>query len=143
MSWASGFALANGWALLCWLLLLIGPRGPKTASVILYAGVMLLCLCYALIFTSLLLGWAGSAGGDFTSITGVRAFFASDPGLLAGWIHYLAFDLFTGLWISKDADHKGFGRPTQLPFLILTCFVGPVGLLLWLVVREKRARAAQ
>jgi len=58
-----------------------------------------------------------------------------------GWTHYLAFDLFIGQWIARDADNKGFNRLVQLPFLFLTLMAGPIGLLLWLVVRERRARA--
>ncbi|MCZ8170432.1 MAG: DUF4281 domain-containing protein, partial [Brevundimonas sp.] len=54
--------------------------------------------------------------------------------------HYLAFDLFVGLWIARDADAKGFGRVIQLPFLFFTLMAGPVGLLLWLIVRERKAR---
>ena len=66
--------------------------------------------------------------------------FASDAGIVIGWTHYLAFDLFVGLWIAKDADSKGFARWVQLPFLAATLFAGPIGLLAWLVTRERRAR---
>ena len=59
---------------------------------------------------------------------------------MIGWTHYLAFDLFTGLWIARDADAKGFSRIVQLPFLALTFLVGPVGLFFWLLTREARAR---
>jgi hypothetical protein len=68
--------------------------------------------------------------------------FMSDGGIVLGWTHYLAFDLFVGLWISRDADAKGFSRLTQLPFLFMTFLAGPIGLLAWLVIRERRARAA-
>ena len=44
MSWDSGFLLANYWAIGGWLLLAFAPRGPKVLSLILYAGVFLLCL---------------------------------------------------------------------------------------------------
>jgi hypothetical protein len=58
-----------------------------------------------------------------------------------GWTHYLAFDLFTGLWIARDADNKGFSRVAQVPILFATLMAGPVGLLIWLVLREPAARA--
>ena len=48
------------------------------------------------------------------------ALLASDAGIVVGWTHYLAFDLFVGLWIARDADAKGFGRLIQVPFLLLT-----------------------
>ena len=66
----------------------------------------------------------------------------SDGGIVLGWTHYLAFDLFVGLWIARDADAKGFSRLVQLPILVLTLMAGPSGLLIWLLVRERRARAA-
>jgi hypothetical protein len=71
----------------------------------------------------------------------VRALFMSDGGVVIGWTHYLAFDLFTGLWIARDADAKGFSRIVQAPFLAVTFMAGPIGLLSWLMVRERRARA--
>ena len=83
----------------------------------------------------------GPGGGDFTTLKGVMALFDSPGGATLGWIHYLAFDLFTGMWIARDADQKGFSRIAQFPFLLLTLLVGPVGLFAWLIVRERRARA--
>jgi hypothetical protein len=65
----------------------------------------------------------------------------SDGGMVLGWTHYLAFDLFVGLWIARDADAKGFSRLAQLPVLFLVLMAGPIGLLVWLIVRERRARA--
>jgi hypothetical protein len=59
-----------------------------------------------------------------------------------GWTHYLALDLFTGLWIARDADAKKFPRLMQAPVLLLTFIAGPVGLLLWLCIREPAARRA-
>ena len=71
----------------------------------------------------------------------MRAIFASDGGVTVGWTHYLAFDLFVGLWIARDADAKHFSRLVQAPFLFATLMAGPLGLLLWLAIRERRARA--
>jgi hypothetical protein len=83
-----------------------------------YGCVAILCLIYAVLFI-LLFGHlvdpgriAGAAVpdlGDY-SVAGLRPLFASDGGIVIGWTHYLAFDLFVGLWIAKDADHKGFSR---------------------------------
>ena len=87
---------------------------------------------------------AGATAPDLSdySITGIRALFASDGGIVIGWTHYLAFDLFVGLWIARDAGAKGLGRLAQLPFLVATFLAGPIGLFLWLVVRERWARRA-
>jgi Domain of unknown function (DUF4281) len=147
MNWETVFSLVNGWALLAWLLLAFAPRKPLVLSAVMYLGVALLCLVYTVLIVGLLSGGIdggpGGSGGspDFTTLAGVMALFDTPGGATLGWTHYLAFDLFTGLWIARDADAKGFGRIVQFPFLFLTFMVGPVGLLLWLIVRERRARA--
>ena len=144
MSWDILFLLANYWAIAAWIALAFLPRGPKTLALILYLGVALLCLAYTVLIAGFLTGGidpGGPDGGDFTRLKGVMALFDSPGGATLGWIHYLAFDLFTGMWIARDADQKGFSRIAQFPFLLLTLLVGPVGLFAWLIVRERRARA--
>lgn len=144
--WPVLFSLTNILALLGWVLLIFFPRKPLTHSAVLYLGVALLCLIYAVCFALFLSGsvdpgaipGAGEPGA--TSIEGVRALFMSDGGVVIGWTHYLAFDLFTGLWIARDADAKQFSRLWQVPFLLATFIAGPVGLLGWLIVRERAAR---
>jgi hypothetical protein len=149
MNWELLFGFTNGLALVGWLMLALLPRGPKTSALILYGGVTILCLVYFIIFVALFgklvdpgLVAGASGQGDFRSIIGIRALFQSDAGIVLGWTHYLAFDLFVGLWIAKDADNKGFSRLVQLPFLFATLMAGPVGLFGWLVTREARARRA-
>ncbi|WP_271077440.1 ABA4-like family protein [Aurantiacibacter sp. MUD61] len=149
MSWDTIFQLANGWALLMWLVLILLPRKPFPLAFVFYAGVGLLCLAYASIMALVVSGSVdpvpvteSDVSGSFTSIAGVRALFTSDGGIVIGWIHYLALDLFAGLWIAKDADAKGFSRILQAPVLALTFMAGPAGLLLWFIIRERRARAA-
>ena len=70
-----------------------------------------------------------------------RSLFYSPGGAALGWTPYLAFELFPGRWIARDADQKGFSRIFQFPFLFLTLMCGPVGLLALLIARERRARA--
>lgn len=146
MSWETVFGIVNGWAFLAWLLLVLGPRRPLALSAVLYLGVGLLALVYTVLIVGLVSGGIDGGGGDgpmpdLTTLAGVQALFDAPGGATLGWTHYLAFDLFTGLWIARDADAKGFGRIVQTPFLILTFLVGPVGLLAYLIIRERRARA--
>jgi hypothetical protein len=146
--WTTLFWLTNAIALAGWLLLLFAPRKPLTNSAVLYLGVALLCLIYAAVFAGLfgglvdpvrVTGAPASASFEY-SISGIRDLFQSDGGIVLGWTHYLAFDLFVGTWIARDADHKAVGRLVQAPFLIVTFFAGPIGLLFWLIFRERRAR---
>jgi ABA DEFICIENT 4-like len=143
MDWGMIFSAANGLALIAWASLILLPRWPFLLSAILYLVIGLLCLVYTGCLGAVLSGAipAGNGGADFTTIEGVRSIFASDVGVTIGWIHYLAFDLFVGLWIARDADAKFISRFIQAPILLLTFVAGPAGLLLWLIVREPAARA--
>ncbi len=145
--WPFLFSATNLLAIIGWVLLAAAPRKPAVRSLIMYLGVALLCLTYTVLFALFLSGsvdpvrMPGAGEPGFGSIAGVRALFASDGGVVIGWTHYLAFDLFTGMWIASDADNKGFGRLVQLPVLLATFMAGPIGLLSWLILRERRARA--
>ena len=145
MTWETVFGTANLLAMVMWAGLILLPRWPALLAAVLYAGVGLLCLAYSAgligILTGALAAGGGDAPADFTSIEGVRGIFASDGGATIGWIHYLAFDMFAGLWIARDADAKGFSRWIQAPILFATFMAGPLGLLLWLAIRGRRARA--
>ena len=150
MSWSALFTLTNLVAFAGWAMLAFLPRSRIVNSFIMYACVGLLCLVYAAMFAALFGGLAdparvtGAPEPNLSNYTveGIRALFMSDGGIVLGWTHYLAFDLFVGLWIARDADAKGFSRLVQLPILFLTLMAGPIGLLLWLIFRERRARAA-
>ena len=148
--WQTLFSLTNAIALAMWIVLIVLPRRPFPLALVLYAGVGLLCLAYVAMLAALLAGWAepvrdaGLPPMDFTdySIAGLKDAFRSEGSIAVGWTHYLALDLFTGLWIARDADAKGFSRIAQAPILLLTFLAGPAGLLVWLFVRERRARGA-
>jgi hypothetical protein len=144
MDWTFLFSTVNALALAAWAMLILLPRAPAVLSAVMYMGVGLLCLIYAVCLIGVVGGLIpnnGSGGMDFTTIEGIRAIFASDGGVTIGWTHYLAFDLFVGLWIARDADAKKFSRLLQAPILVATLMAGPLGLLLWLLIRERRARA--
>lgn len=146
IDWNAWFSMVNLLALIAWGALIVLPRWPALLSGVLYLGIGLLCLIYATGLIGLLSGLipnpgAGTGGGvDFTTIAGVRSIFASDAGVTIGWTHYLAFDLFVGLWIARDGDAKGVSRFIQAPVLLATFMAGPLGLLIWLAVREPAAR---
>lgn len=143
MSWTFIFAAVNFVALVAWAGLIVLPRWPALLSGILYLGVGLLCLVYATSLVGVMSGLIANPGGggaDFFTIPGIRALFATDAGVTIGWTHYLAFDLFVGLWISRDADAKNIARLVQAPILLATFVAGPLGLLVWLVLREPIAR---
>lgn len=143
MDWNLVFSGVNLGALFAWAALILAPRWPALLSAILYLGIGGFCALYAVVFISVVSGLvpAANEGADFTTIEGIRSIFSSDVGVVVGWTHYLAFDLFVGLWIARDADAKFFSRWLQAPILLATFLAGPIGLIVWLIIREPRARA--
>lgn len=74
-------------------------------------------------------------GGGYGSLEQVAALLGKKEMLLAGWVHYLAFDLFIGGWIAVEADKVGLNRLVQAPILLTTFMFGPVGLAIFLAMR--------
>jgi hypothetical protein len=137
MSWASLFSLVNAVALIAWGVLILTPRRAWLIDALrLCVAGGLATLYVGLIVTALTVGFAGPTGPapDFSTISGVRAIFASDGGAVTGWIHYLAFDLVAGLWIAGDADARRINRFVQAPVLVVCFLAGPAGLFLHLLL---------
>jgi hypothetical protein len=73
--------------------------------------------------------------GNFTSLEGVINLFKNPRNLLAGWVHYLAFDLMLGIYIKSQANEIGMSHFLQIPCFILTFILGPVGYLLFVILQ--------
>lgn len=142
MNWEMIFGLANAWALICWVVLALVPKREMLVPIIFFAGSVLLACLYAGLIIPLMAGWisdggpAGRPPADFTTLAGVMALFDSPGGATIGWIHYLAFDLFVGIWIARNADAHNIARWIQVPILFFTLMAGPIGLLLYLLLRQ-------
>lgn len=144
MAWATLFQIVNTAALLLWLVLILAPRRFGTLGWLRVLGAGGLSLFYVVLITTALTVGFGDSGGpaaDFTTIAGIRAIFATDGGVVTGWTHYLALDLFTGVWIAEDADRRGMGRVVQGPILALTFLAGPAGLFVYLLASRLIWRA--
>lgn len=131
------FSILNPIAMVGWLLLILFPKKPWASHVMPVVIPAILSTVYAvLVATSL----PGSDGG-FSTLAGVSTLFANPWALLAGWTHYLAFDLFIGGWEVRDAQRRGVSHWIMIPVLVLTFMLGPIGLLLYLAVRSLVAKA--
>ncbi len=125
------FKIANALAMIGWIILIFLPR-YQSDKVILGIFVTLLSVVYTyLVLTEFTIADLKSFG----SLQGVMTLFQSSPVLLAGWIHYLAFDLVVGLWIKNNSLKHGIHHWYIVPCLLFTFLLGPVGLLLYLVTR--------
>jgi hypothetical protein len=142
MNWDMIFGLANAWALLGWVILALAPKRAIIAPFVFFAGSVLLACLYAGLIIPLMAGLISDGGAvgrpsaDFTTLAGVMALFDSPGGATIGWIHYLAFDLFVGIWIARNADAHKISRWLQAPILFFTLMAGPIGLLLYLLLRQ-------
>ncbi len=126
------FSTLNLIAMAGWLPLVFFPRRRWATSVVPIAVPILLALVYAA-----LVAWAlPRSEGGFSSLAGVSALFENRWALLAGWVHYLAFDLFIGGWEVRDAQRHRIPHLAIVPVLVLTFLFGPAGLLLYLAVRS-------
>ncbi len=131
------FSICNSVALVGWLILVFAGRMRWAAY--LTTGVVL-PLLLAVAYLVLLVGYWGETKGGFGSLSGVAALFENHWVLLAGWIHYLCFDLFIGSWQVRDAAARGISHWLVIPCLFFTFMFGPVGLLLYFGLRTVRVR---
>jgi hypothetical protein len=126
------FSAANALALVSWLLLALWPRRSRVPHIV--CGLVVPALLAAAYVALLASKW-GSASGGFSSLAGVSALFSSPWLLLAGWIHYLAFDLLVGTWEVRDALARDIPHLLVVPCLALTFMFGPAGWLLYAALR--------
>jgi hypothetical protein len=131
------FSICNSIALLGWLILVFAGRKRWAAP--LTTGVVL-PLLFAVIYSALVIGNWATAPGGFGSLSAVASLFASRWMLLAGWIHYLAFDLFVGSWEVQDGQRNGLPHLLVIPSLVLTFLFGPAGLLVYFLTRAAAIR---
>src|ERR1044071_9800820 len=120
-----------------WLLLIFLPRWKWSARLI--AAVIIPALI-GVVYVYLIVTHFGQSEGGFGSLADVGRLFQNPHALLAGWIHYLAFDLFVGAWEVRDAQRVGVHHLLVVPCLILTFLFGPVGLLLYFALRAALKR---
>ena len=128
------FSMANTLVLPQWLLMIFAPNWRWTQKI---ANSYIIPLLLAIVYACYIFSGIGEMDfRAFSTLAGVMKLFTIEQGVLAGWIHYLCFDLFTGTWIFKDSLEKGLNR-IAVGLCLFFCFMlGPVGLLLYLGLRK-------
>ena len=129
------YAVVNGCSAPLWLLMVLAPRSALTASALRLATPLYAALgaSYVGLLAS---GWGGERV-DFRDPESVRRAMLQPRGFLAGWTHYIAFDLFVGRWVWEQGLQQG--RSTRAA-LLLTWMAGPSGLALWLAQSARGSR---
>jgi hypothetical protein len=128
------FSICNTLVLPQWLLLIFAPHWRWTQRL---RDTYIIPLLLAAIYGYLIIVYIGAAeNGGFASLEQVKNLFANDYLLLAGWIHYLTFDLFVGSWIARDAQKKRLNHFLTIPCLVFAFMLGPVGFLLYQIIER-------
>jgi Domain of unknown function (DUF4281) len=134
MSLESVFSFAGAIAIAGWLVLVLMPYRSKVPRAVAGIVAVLLSMGYVALLGTFRVGH----DGGFGSLAEVSRLFQSPGLLLAGWIHYLAFDLLIGTWERGEAERIGLSRWALAPCLLLTFLFGPLGWLGFMAVRHGR-----
>jgi hypothetical protein len=134
MSIETLFALTSLPVLPLWALMILLPRWSWTQRII---RSPLIALAPALIYIVLVLPrvgevWSAVSGPE---LAGIAALLGTPAGAAISWAHFLAFDLLVGRWIFLDSRERGVNAVLMAPLLYLTLMLGPVGFVLYLIVR--------
>jgi hypothetical protein len=108
-----------------WLAMIVAPRSVLTRRLI--ERVAPLHAVLSVVYSAALVTAAAKADErvDFTRLASVSHAFQQPEAMLAGWTHYISFDLFVGSWIWRRSLAEG--RSARLA-LLLTWWAGPAGL---------------
>jgi hypothetical protein len=124
------FNMAGMPVIVAWAVLIFGPRRFAILNAI---PQLVIPVGLSVVYGALVLRYFAEPGGGYGTLAEVRQLFTSDWMLLAGWIHYLAFDLAIGAYLARRMDFAGIGRLVQAPLLGLTFLFGPLGFALALL----------
>lgn len=131
------FSFATFIAMFGWILLVVLPADPRVKLL----TAIIIPLTLSAIYLVYIYLYIGDAPGGFGSLAEVRTLFGKDELLLAGWVHYLAFDLFIGAWESRDSQQLGIPRLVMVPCYLMTFMLGPIGLLFYFAIRTAKTKA--
>lgn len=138
MQAADIFSICNKVILLGWVLLIFLPNWKYTQAIILNGLIVL----FSGIYAYMILKDIGNFNPDsFSTLANVKALFQNDDAVAAGWIHYLAFDLFVGAYIVKKSKQIGLSRVLYTLTLPFTFMFGPLGYLLFVIFKTIKTKS--
>ena len=119
-----------------WFSMVLLPRWRHTKTITLAVAV-----AYALLYATLacVLFSESVLSLDFKTLTtaeGVTKVFSDSTAVLAGWAHFIVFDLFTARFFLQDSARVGIPHLAVVPCILGCMFFGPVGLLTYLLVKK-------
>ncbi len=132
------FSIANFIVLPMWILMIVLPKWKFTRFLMDYKLIPLVLSLLYVIYIFLAIKISG--GMDFGSLASVMALFTEENAVLAGWVHYLAFDLLVGMWMINQNKNLGIHPILMAPCLLATFMLGPVGFLLFMLLRATKLK---
>ncbi|MBK8670756.1 MAG: DUF4281 domain-containing protein [Saprospiraceae bacterium] len=138
MDASSVFSFGNTFVLLGWILLIILPKW-KYSQVLILHGIVVL---FSIMYTYLLIRDIGSFNlNSFSTLANVKVLFQNDDAVAAGWLHYLAFDLFVGAYIVRESQNLGISRWIYTLILPFAFMFGPVGYLIFFITKTVKTKS--
>ena len=117
-----------------WLMIGWDARHPLTKKLNICPSLTLAAVYASIVLPAVLFPKPGAPKVDFFSLEGVVSLFrnSNEEGILAAWVHYVIFDMWTAQWIATDYQttvrFSYFTKAYELGALFLTMMFGPVGL---------------
>ena len=71
----------------------------------------------------------------YMGLDNLKELFSEDGFLIIFWTHYLAINLFCGSWIVKDSQRLAMTKSFVFLPLVITYFIGPVGIFIYWLIR--------
>ncbi len=131
------FSICSTVAMIGWIILIFFPFWKSRESYVF--GIII--ILFSIIYTWLIfLNFDKNLISSFNTLEGVGNLFANKQMLLAGWVHYLAFDLLAGIYVVRNARAHSINHWITTPALALCFLFGPVGILLYTLIRSMKTR---
>lgn len=137
MSASEVFQIVNTIVLPAWLILIFFP-GKSWRNPAIYTFALAMSLVYAFYIIT---GLGNFDFESFNSLEGVKALFTADEAVLAGWVHYLVFDLLVGNWVLNQSRKHQINHFFIIPCLLLCFMFGPVGYLLYSIIKISKTKS--
>ena len=134
MTPAEIFPIGGLTAMPMWGLMMLFPNWKVTRFLIDYKIVPIFIAIIYAVYIYLSISSGGSM--DFGSFATVKELFTQDHAILAGWMHYICFDLLIGMWmVNQNRDIK-IHQLLMAPCLFFTFMFGPIGFLLFTIIKS-------
>lgn len=138
MSASTIFSFGNSFVILGWILLVFLPDWKNTQAVILNGIVVFFAILYSYLIGKDI---GNFDPNSFSTLANVKILFQNDDAVAAGWLHYLAFDLFVGAYIVRDSRKLAISRWIYTPILPFAFMFGPVGYLLFFIIKTIKTQS--